>query len=116
MFLNGFWLDNKRNKDITFRPFTFALHSLIGVGFLAATFLVTPFLPQDNDQDGQGNSFNQLCTTDNTANITESAIENSNHNEPYWGVRKIAWPFIITGVWCMVCSLGYAILGKAKNV
>ena len=27
------------------RPFTMALHALIGAGFLAATFLVRPFLP-----------------------------------------------------------------------
>ena len=91
------------------RPFTFALHSLIGVGFLAATFLVTPFLPES---EGQDNSFEQLCTrgADNS-NATHTSVETSVHNEPYWGVRKIAWPFIITGIWCIVFSLGYAILG-----
>ena len=29
------------------RPFTMALHSVIGIGFLAGTFLVKPFLPQE---------------------------------------------------------------------
>ena len=32
------------------RPFTFALHSLVGVGFLAGTFLVKPFLPEEDEQ------------------------------------------------------------------
>ena len=32
------------------RPFTFALHSLVGVGFLAGTFLVQPFLPEEDEQ------------------------------------------------------------------
>ena len=30
------------------RPFTMAVHSVIGIGFLAATFLVKPFLPEEN--------------------------------------------------------------------
>ena len=30
------------------RPFTMAVHSVIGVGFLAATFLVKPFLPEED--------------------------------------------------------------------
>ena len=29
------------------RPFTMALHSVIGIGFLAGTFMVKPFLPQE---------------------------------------------------------------------
>ena len=32
------------------RPFTMAVHSVIGIGFLAATFLVKPFLPEENSQ------------------------------------------------------------------
>lgn len=91
------------------RPFTFALHSLIGVGFLAATFLVTPFLPED---DGKTDSRDAVCNG-NSDNFTESSnITRGVHNEPLLGVRKIAWPFIISGVWCMVFSCGYAILGK----
>ena len=27
------------------------------------------------------------------------------------GVAKIAWPFIITGLWCIISSSGYLILG-----
>ena len=29
-----------------------------------------------------------------------------------WGIQKIAWPFLITGLWSIVCSFGYVILGK----
>ena len=32
------------------RPFTMALHSLIGAGFLAGTFLVKPFLPEQDQK------------------------------------------------------------------
>ena len=28
------------------------------------------------------------------------------------GMDKIAWPFILSGAWCVFFSLGYAILGK----
>jgi len=84
------------------RPFTFALHSLIGVGFLAATFLVKPFLPEDEPND---NSQNSICYQ----NVTET-IATSSHNALLGGVPKIAWPFIISGAWCMVFCSGFAIL------
>ena len=87
---------------VLFRPFTFALHSLIGVGFLAATFLVKPFLPKDEPND---NSQNSICYQ----NVTET-IETSSHNALLGGVPKIAWPFIISGAWCMVFCSGFAIL------
>ena len=29
------------------------------------------------------------------------------------GVQKIAWPFIISGAWCVITSSGYAILGTS---
>ena len=86
----------------TFRPFTFALHSLIGVGFLAATFLVKPFLPEDEPNN---NSQNSICSQ----NVTET-IATSSHNALLGGVPKIAWPFIISGAWCMVFCSGFAIL------
>ena len=31
------------------------------------------------------------------------------------GIDKIAWPFILSGAWCVFFGLGYAILGKAIN-
>lgn len=30
-----------------------------------------------------------------------------------FGIEKIAWPFIISGAWCVFFSLGYGILGKS---
>ena len=87
---------------VIFRPFTFALHSLIGVGFLAATFLVKPFLPGDEPND---NSQNSICYQ----NVTET-IATSSHNALLGGVPKIAWPFIISGAWCIVFCSGFAIL------
>lgn len=85
------------------RPFTFALHSLIGVGFLAATFLVKPFLPEDDDNDDRS-----ICALNQTTTVGDD----SPHNEPLLGVPKIAWPFIISGCWCMVFGCGYAVLGR----
>ena len=41
------------------RPFTFALHSLVGIGFLGGTFLVRPFLP--NDEKNEDNSDKIIC-------------------------------------------------------
>ena len=95
-------IPNLTTSIYSFRPFTFALHSLIGVGFLAATFLVKPFLPQDEPND---NSQNSICYQ----NVTET-IETSSHNALLGGVPKIAWPFIISGAWCIVFCSGFAIL------
>ena len=75
---------------------------MIGVGFLAATFLVKPFLPEDEPND---NSQNSICYQ----NVTET-IATSSHNALLGGVPKIAWPFIISGAWCMVFCSGFAIL------
>ena len=32
------------------------------------------------------------------------------------GVDKIAWPYILSGLWCAFFSLGYALLGIIYNV
>ena len=29
-----------------------------------------------------------------------------------WGLDKIAWPFVIAGIWCIIFSFGYLILGN----
>ena len=47
------------------RPFTMAFHALIGAGFLAATFLVRPFLPDNKNTD-----IDQIC---GRANQTDSS-------------------------------------------
>lgn len=107
------------------RPFTMAVHSVIGIGFLAATFLVKPFLPEEKSQS---ESTESVCGVE-PASITlnASSIDSSPPftptvgvsdetkdiiatNETLLGVDKIAWPYIISGVWCAVFSLGYAFL------
>lgn len=52
------------------RPFTFALHSLIGAGFLAATFLVKPFLPED----GAGQSVDVICNGTSSSTLYAKSI------------------------------------------
>ena len=55
------------------RPFTMAFHALIGAGFLAATFLVRPFLPGDNTKDTD-----MICgrnTRDNVTTASEQETE-----------------------------------------
>ena len=39
------------------RPFTMAIHAMIGAGFLLGTFLVKPFLPDTTSED----SFEKAC-------------------------------------------------------
>ena len=101
---------NSNSHYHIFRPFTFALHSLIGVGFLAATFLVQPFLPEDNSAKSDQNSTESVQDSICSQNVTD--ITTSSHNELLWGVPKIAWPFIISGSWCMVFCTGFIILSK----
>ena len=91
------------------RPFTMAFHALIGAGFLAATFLVRPFLPGDNTKDtdmicGRNNMDNVTMTSDDTT-ATELQLEEG-------AIQTIAWPFIITGGWCMLFSFGFLLLAK----
>ena len=50
-----------------------AFHALIGAGFLAATFLVRPFLPDNKNTD-----IDQIC---GRANLTESSTSNSTQEE-----------------------------------
>ena len=97
------------------RPFTNALHAMVGVGFLFGTFLVRPFLPTDataaKDRD-------EVCLgTTSSPNSTSAAIavdapDAVVEEEYLWGVQKIAWPFLITGLWSILCSFGYVVLGK----
>lgn len=103
------------------RPFTMAIHAMIGAGFLIATFLVKPFLPQTNER----RSFEQVCgaaaaaaavddVTDDVVTSSSSQLQSEAmafEQEQLWGVSKIAWPFVITGSWCVLFSFGYVFLG-----
>ena len=84
-----------------------AFHALIGAGFLAATFLVRPFLPGDNTKDTD-----MICGRDTESNTTlvETVVETNDDDNG--AIQTIAWPFIITGGWCMIFSFGFLILAK----
>ena len=96
------------------RPFTNALHAMVGVGFFGGTFLVRPFLPTDATA---AKNRDEVCSvfsgSNSTATTAASAAATDDYgDESLWGVQKIAWPFLITGVWSIVCSFGYIVLGK----
>ena len=38
----------------------------------------------------------------------------SENNDLLMGIDRIAWPFIISGAWCIFFSFGYAMLGNRK--
>ncbi len=103
------------------RPFTNALHAMVGLGFLGGTFLVRPFLPADAVA---AKNRDEVCQTGNVTLTTEEAtsgatsdlsVSESPEVEYLLGIDKIAWPFVITGIWCVLFSLGYVILGVLKN-
>ena len=100
------------------RPFTNALHAMVGVGFLFGTFLVRPFLPadataaKDRDEVCLGTTSNSNSTSAAAAAVAVDAPDAVVEDEYLWGVQKIAWPFLITGLWSILCSFGYVVLGK----
>ena len=79
------------------RPFTFALHSLVGIGFLGGTFLVRPFLP--NDEKNEDNSDKIICDAKTNQSIDDNEEITKHAEELLWGVAKIAWPFLISGTY-----------------
>jgi len=97
-------------------PFTMLLHAVIGAGFLVSTLMVQPFLPSEGTIDKD-----TICnSTEVTTNEDESAVLLSSDGEvtvdeadTAWStgsVPMIAWPFIISGSWCILCSFGFLIL------
>lgn len=97
------------------RPFTMALHALIGAGFLVATFLVRPFLPKGEDIDKnqlckRGNTTIELPTTDQLEDGLNQTVTASPTEDLL--IPTIAWPFIISGCWCIIFSLGFLLLAR----
>ena len=88
------------------RPFTMLFHALIGAGFLAATFLVRPFLPESGVEEAD-----EIC---GRSNFTEEKVNVT--IEPSFvddgPIPTIAWPFIISGSWCIFFSMGFLILAR----
>jgi len=87
------------------RPFTMIFHALVGAGFLAATFLVRPFLPETGVVDSD-----KIC---GRLNITEEVVivtpESTLTGD---SIPTIAWPFIISGAWCIFFSMGFLVLAR----
>lgn len=101
------------------RPFINALHFFISIGFLIGTFLVQPFLPA---------SSNKVCQTSSTLNMTieedTSTSESLDDSDAVdydpvipllHGVQSITWPFIISGVWCILVAIGFIALAKKER-
>jgi len=92
------------------RPFTMAFHALIGAGFLAATFLVRPFLPESGLED-----IEKLCGRSNITTVSTEASVTVLERSAYLdngSIPTIAWPFIISGAWCVIFSAGFLVLAK----
>ena len=90
------------------RPFTMALHATIGMGFLLATFIVQPFLPNLSGQLAQ----DTICDTQRTEEEMQTSVDEI---PQMGGIQSIAWPFLIGGLWCVVGGLGYFYLGLCKH-
>ena len=53
------------------RPFTMALHATIGMGFLLATFIVQPFLPNMSGEMAQ----DTVCGTERTGEEIKTSVD-----------------------------------------
>lgn len=104
------------------RPFINALHFFISIGFLLGTFLVQPFLPASSDK--VCSSQTQVYKDTKEFNITNTLSEEAEDSDLVdydpvipilHGVQSIAWPFIISGVWCILISVGFFALSRVKS-
>ena len=95
------------------RPFINALHFFISIGFLMGTFLVQPFLP--------GGTRAAICAGREsgdvaTGNATTSIQPEMEVIPMVYGIQSIAWPFVISGCWCVLVSIGFFILSRATSL
>merc|ERR1711974_327785 len=91
------------------RPFINALHFFISIGFLMGTFLVQPFLP--------GGTRAAICAgreSESTANTTNVIQPKMEVIPMVHGIQSIAWPFVISGSWCVLVSVGFFVLSRAS--
>ena len=82
------------------RPFTQSLHAFVGVGFILGSFLVQPFLPEENTNDMA------VCPGLNATKhdrYTPTLIG---------GISSINWPYIIIGIWHFLTATGLLVLGS----
>ncbi|XP_075243439.1 sodium-dependent glucose transporter 1A-like [Convolutriloba macropyga] len=86
------------------RPFIMALHAFIGVGFLIATFLVKPFLPEARGTVCHGSGDERqdasISASDTSHQVEDEIVDTS----------MIHWPFVIVGSFSIFSALILAIL------
>ena len=73
-------------------------------------------MPEDqSNQDRDKVCFRNATEASAVVGNDEAESEIESYNRLWHGVPKIAWPFVITGIWCITFSCGYAILGIFLN-
>jgi hypothetical protein len=95
------------------RPFTNAVHAIIRLGFLGGAFLVQPFLPGDATA---ARARDEVCPLPRHRRQCYDKHCNTIVAEPevetLLGIDTIAWPYIISGLWGVIFSFGFIILGE----
>lgn len=105
------------------RPFINALHFFISIGFLLGTFLVQPFLPASSDkvcssqtQISKERELNVTIIQPESTDMSDGDMVDYDPVIPILhGVQSIAWPFIISGVWCILIAGGFMALTRKKS-
>eukprot|EP00092_Neocalanus_flemingeri_P019142 GFUD01020736.1.p1 GENE.GFUD01020736.1~~GFUD01020736.1.p1 ORF type:complete len:479 (-),score=106.16 GFUD01020736.1:18-1454(-) len=105
------------------RPFINALHFFISIGFLLGTFLVQPFLPASSDKvclsqtqnNKEYNTINKTLEEGQVALHDQDTVEADPVIPILHGVQSIAWPFIISGVWCILIAAGFLVLSRMTS-
>ena len=95
------------------RPFINALHFFISCGFLLGTFLVQPFLPSMRDQVCSSNS--EIIQEALESNTTTPTIMEEMIIPQLYGIQSICWPFILSGLWCLLISVCFLGLSLKKS-
>ena len=108
------------------RPFINALHFFISIGFLIGTFLVQPFLPGGTEaaicagRESGELDLNIICLdcrfSESTGNATTLIQPELEVIPMVHGIQSIAWPFVISGSWCVLVSIGFFILSLASSL
>ena len=86
------------------RPLTQSLHAFVGVGFIIGSFLVQPFLPDNNNSDSETNA---VCPGANVTQGTEYKLDEMG------GIPSINWPYIIIGAWHFLTAIGMVLLAAS---
>lgn len=90
------------------RPFTQSLHTMVGVGFLMATPICKPFLPESETSHVCPKMPDETDSiVQESGNVTE--LVNWTPDE-FLGMSKIAWPYLLMGIWHFGTTIGFLAL------